>query len=345
MVTVQASPNSEFIFTQAPFASCHASTIVQLPNGDLMSAWFGGSAEGSPDVAIWASRRTHAGWSVPVELAREPGVAAYNPVFFSTKDRRLWLYYKFGPHPDDWTAARKWSTDDGGSWSPVEHLPAGLYGPIRTKPLVLAEGTIVSGTSVESYRSWACWIERSTDNGRTWRRYGPITVDRPASSHPAEGDAPAAVPGASEWSLTDGIIQPSVIQLKGNHLRLYARSTSRTGRVCIADSNDGGITWTQARPIDLPNPNSGIDAVRLPDGRVLLIYNHSEKHRTPLNLAVSDDGEHFRMFETLEDQPGEYSYPAMIVGADGNVHITYTWQRKRIRYVRLPLSDIPGPRK
>src|SRR5437763_15007076 len=68
------------------------------------------------------------------------------------------------------------SRDEGKTWSPVEHLPAGLYGPIRAKPLVLDDGTVVSGTSVESYRSWACWIERSTDNGKTFAKTGPITV-------------------------------------------------------------------------------------------------------------------------------------------------------------------------
>lgn len=332
---------SEFIFTEAPFASCHASTVVELRNGDLMSAWFGGTAEGRPDVAIWTSRRTAGKWTPPVELAREPDIAAYNPVLFYTRDGRLWLYYKYGPHPDDWTAARKWSADDGRTWSPVEHLPAGLYGPIRAKPLVLPDGPVVSGTSVESYRSWACWIERSTDNGRTWKKSGPITV-RPANgSAGVRGDAPAAVPGASEWSLTEGIIQPSVISMGGDHLRFYARSTARTGKICIADSLDGGVTWTQARPIDLPNPNSGIDAVGLKDGRIVVVYNNSDRHRTPLNLAVSRDGEHFQMFQTLEDQPGEYSYPAMIQGRDGDLHITYTWQRKRIRYVRVRLSSIP----
>src|SRR5690349_8203407 len=70
----------EFVFTTAPFESCHASTIVQLPNGDLLAAWFGGSGEGKPDVAIWNARRTSAGWSPPAELAREPSIATYNPV-------------------------------------------------------------------------------------------------------------------------------------------------------------------------------------------------------------------------------------------------------------------------
>lgn len=326
----QAGSIGEFIFTAAPFASCHASTIVELRNGNLMAAWFGGTAESRPDVAIWGSCFSGGPWSVPVELAREPKIATYNPVLFYAKNGYLWLYYKFGPGPSGWTAARRWSADDGKNWSAVEHLPAGLYGPIRAKPLVLADGTIVSGTSVESYRSWACWVERSTDGGKTWSRFGPITVPRDSARSGMEsGTAP------------DGIIQPSIVQLRGKRLKLYARSTASIGRICVADSSDSGVTWSQARPIELPNPDSGIDAVALHDGRVVLIYNHSDKERTPLNLAVSKDGEHFQGFWTLEDQPGEYSYPAMIQGSNGDLLITYTWNRKRIRFVRFPLSKVP----
>ncbi len=336
-----AAPVAEFIFESAPFASCHASTIVELRNGDLMAAWFGGSGEGHPDVAIWGAKYQHGAWTAPAELAREPQIATYNPVLFYTNDHRLWLYYKFGPHPDNWTAARRWSADDGKTWSPVEHLPAGLYGPIRAKPLLLPDGAVVSGTSVESYRSWAAWIERSTDNGKTWMKAGPITVPAESSGPARDGDAPPAVPGSSEWRVTWGIIQPSVVPLGGKHLRLYARSTAPIGKICIADSTDGGVTWTQAHPLDLPNPNSGIDAVALRDGRVVLVYNNTSKGRTPLNLAVSSDGEHFRMFHTLESDPGEYSYPAMIQDRNGDLQITYTWNRKRIRHVRFPLADVP----
>ncbi|MEP7272956.1 MAG: sialidase family protein [Acidobacteriota bacterium] len=331
------APKAEFIYETAPFPSCHASTVVELKNGDILAAWFGGADEGEPDVAIWGSRRTGGRWSALAELAREPKIATYNPVLFHTKDGRLWLYYKFGPHPERWTAARRFSIDDGKTWSPIEHLPAGLYGPIRAKPEVLEDGTIVSGTSVETYRSWACWIERSTDNGKTWSKFGPITVPSATSTPAPRSDGS----GVSEWSQTEGIIQPSVVSLGGSRLRLYARSTSRTGKVCVADSSDAGVTWTQARAIDLPNPNSGLDAVALRDGRVVLVYNHTARGRTPLNLAVSTDGERFRMFETLEDQPGEYSYPSMIQGRDGDLHITYTWNRKKIRYIRIPLASIP----
>lgn len=323
---LQAAAVNEFIFTSAPFASAHASNIVELRDGDFLASWFGGSAEGRPDVAIWGARLAGGKWSPPFELVREPDIACYNPVMFYTKDGRLWFYYKFGPHPSSWSAGRRWSDDDGKTWSAVEHLPAGLYGPIRTKPLILADGTVVSGSSVESYHSWAVWIERSTDNGKTFQRIGPITVPRKT---------------ASSDNSTYGIIQPSVISLGQGHLRLYARSTKQIGRVCIADSFDNGRTWTQAHPLDVPNPNSGIDVVRLRDGRIVMVYNNTTTGRTPLNLAVSEDGEHFRMFKTLESGPGEYSYPAMIQARDGDLRITYTWRRERIRYVRFPLDEVP----
>jgi predicted neuraminidase len=140
---------------------------------------------------------------------------------------------------------------------------------------------------------------------------------------------------------TYGIIQPSVVPLGAKHLRLYARSTSHIGKICVADSFDAGVTWTPARPIELPNPNSGIDALTLRDGRVVLVFNNSEHSRTPLSLAVSRDGEHFRVFLTLEDDPGEYSYPALIQGQDGDLRITYTWNRKRICYAVVPLASVP----
>lgn len=315
---IQAASVNEFIFETAPFDSAHASNIVELKDGDLLASWFGGSAEGRPDVAIWFARHHNGKWSAPEVLVREPNIACYNPVAFYTGDGRLWLYYKFGPNPREWSAGRRWSDDNGKTWSAIEHLAAGLYGPIRAKPLVLPSGVVVSGTSVESYGSWSCWIERSIDNGRTWQRIGPITV-----------------PGR------DGIIQPSVIKLSGKHLRLYARSKSAIARICIADSFDDGLTWGDARPLDLPNPNSGIDVVKLQDGRVVLVFNNSTDARTPLNLAVSFDGEHFRIFSTLEDEPGEFSYPSLVQSRKGDLLLTYTSNRKRIRFRQISLAEIP----
>jgi predicted neuraminidase len=300
----------EFIADPMPTPSCHASTVVALPGGDLMAAWFGGTAESKPDVAIWGARRVAGRWQAAVELVREPDIATWNPVLFHSGDGLLWLYYKFGPTPQQWSAGRLSSRDEGRTWTRPEHLPAGLYGPIRAKPLVLGNGLIVSGTSVESYKSWAAWIERSLDFGKTWARYGPIV--------PPEG----------------GIIQPSVVRVSGKHLRFYARSNT-AARICVSDSLDEGITWTPARLTELPNPNSGIDVVHMKDGRYAIVYNHTPRGRTPLNVAVSDDGEHWTPWRTLESEPGEYSYPAMIQAEDGTLHITYTWRRQKIKHVEL----------
>jgi predicted neuraminidase len=344
----QSRPSGEFIFQpgSTSFPECHASTIVALKGGDLMAAWFGGTKEGAPDVAIWGSRRSNGKWSTPVELEREKDFPSWNPVLFHTRDGRLWLYYKVGPSPSQWGAGRMFSDNDGRTWSKEERLPAGLLGPIRAKPLVLDDGTIVSGSSVEAHETWAVWVERSTDSGKTWAKIGPITVSREvdAAATPAV-DPPADAPG---WAADKGprkyvgIIQPSVISLGGKHLRLYARSRTLASKVAVADSMDNGATWSQARFIDLPQNNSGLDVARLADGRVVMIFNNTTVGRTPLNLAVSADGEHFRVFATLEDTVGQYSYPALIQAPDGSLEMTYTWQRKTIKYVHLPLSSVPA---
>lgn len=331
----------------------HASTLVELRHGDVLAAWFGGTKEGAPDVAIYGARLHKGVWSRPVELARDAHFACWNPALFHSADGRLWLYYKVGPRPSAWVGWRKWSDDEGRTWSQAEQLPAGILGPIKDKPLVLRDGTIVSGSSVENSK-WTAWVERSVDQGRTWTHFGPITVpdalDVPDAGEIAASKeaAPAAVSDVHTGvhtkvyppaKATVGIIQPTIVWLGGHHLRLYARGHTRAMRIAVADSMDDGKTWTQARFLALPNPNSGIDSVRLKDGRVVLIFNNSYNERTPLNLAVSKDGENFRVCKTLEDGPGQYSYPAIIQARNGDLMMTYSWQRRTIQFVRMTLKE------
>ncbi len=304
-----AEVRSEFIFEQAPFDQCHASTIVETARGDFLAAWFAGTGEGAGDVAIWMSRFSGGRWSAPVAAAREPGVPSWNPVLFRGQDKRIWLFYKVGESPETWTGAYKISSDDGISWTQTNYLPAGLLGPIKNKPIRLASGDIVAGSSVESYHSWAGWVERSVDGGTMWTKHGPIVI----SGEPF------------------GLIQPTLVELRPNQLRLFART--RQGHIYKADSADGGRNWTAALPTLLPNPNSGIDCVKLKDGRILIVYNHSANERSPLNVALSSDGgETWKTFAQLEAGPGEYSYPAVIESSNGDAHIVYTWRRKRIKH-------------
>jgi len=341
-------------------ADTHAATLVELRSGDILVAWFGGDGEGAPNERIYSARLHDGQWSAPAILVNLHGTPCWNPVLFHANDGRLWLYYKQGPSPTTWKGARRFSTDEGATWSADEALPDNLQGPIKDKPLVLAGGVIVSGSSretdSETNGGWQLQMERSTDDGRTFTASPlipfPQSLDIPdVNAQEAATETPwEEIPDSqSGWRTklyppskkTVGILQPTVVSLGGNHLRFYARSKSRSARIVVGDSFDNGASWGNLHLSELPNPNSGIDSVGLSDGRVVLIYNHSYNHRTPLNLAVSTDGEHFRPFATLENGPGQYSYPAIIQAANGDLLMAWTWRRQSIAFRRLALAEIP----
>jgi predicted neuraminidase len=312
-----------FIFENAPFPSAHASTIVETKSG-LMAAWFGGSDEGFPDVGIWASRNDGKGWTPPVEVAKwdEGGkrLPCWNPVLFQPKGGPLWLFYKAGPTPANWWGMLISSRDEGKTWSKPKRLPDAFLGPVKNKPVALADGSILSPTSFEN-RGWRVHFERTTDLGQTWTTVGPVDDDK-------------------TWEA----IQPTLLLHPDG--RIQALSRSQQSKVVECWSDDGGKTWSKLVATSLPNPDSGIDAVTLADGRFLLVYNPTIRGRSPLNVAISSDGRTWKTALVLEDQPGEYSYPAVIQSADGLVHITYTWHRKKIRHVvvdpkKLTLQKTP----
>lgn len=307
----------EFIFSKAPFTSCHASTITQAADGHLICAWFGGTDEGHHDVKIWASH-LNLNWEAPVEFASAKEMPCWNPVLFTLPSNEILLFYKAGRNPKEWSGFLKRSSNSGKSWSEQELLPAGIIGPVRSKPLLLSDGTLVCGSSIESWGRWGCWIDLTSDGGKTWTKSNPINVD----------------------SQYFGIIQPTVFFSKEGSLRFLARS-HRIGFICTASSNDQGKTWSSAQPTVLKNPNAAIETVNLKDGRILLAYNDSKTERYPLNLAISEDGgETWVNKVTLEEKEGEFSYPAMIQTRDGLVHITYTYDRKLIKHVVVDPAKI-----
>jgi predicted neuraminidase len=312
----------EFIYEQAPYPSCHASTIVETDKRELVAAWFGGTAEKNPDVGIWVSRFEKNAWTPAVEVAngvqpdgtRHP---TWNPVLFQPRSGPLMLFYKVGPTPQTWWGMVRTSSDGGRTWSEARRLPDGILGPIKNKPVQLADGTIVAPTSNETDErpsKWTVHFERSTDGGQTWVATPPLND-----------------------GLTIGAIQPSILfkdRIGGSKLQAVGRS--RQCKVFTISSDDGGKTWGRMSLLEgVPNPSAGTDAITLEDGRHLLVYNPVDSGRTPLVVAVSRDGVGWQPTVTLEDQPGEYSYPAIIQAADGRVHITYTWKRERVRHVVL----------
>ncbi len=301
------------IFEKAPFPACHASTIVEVAAGRFLAAWFGGTDEGANDVQIWASEFDGTKWSVPQVLASESGQPCWNPVLFVTPKSELVLWYKAGSNPMSWTGYVRRSSDQGKSWSKPAMLPAGQYGPVRAKPLALSSGTILAPTSVESHRCWTPYVDRSVDDGRTWLRSNAFGVpEKP------------------------GQIQPTIVELKSGTLLALMRSKEPRA-ICRSTSADSGATWTAAEPTTLPNNSSGIDMVNA-GAELFLIHNPVTKGRTPLRVSKSsDDGATWTTVKDLESEEGEFSYPAMILGRDGKLHMTYTWNRTHIKYEVLAI--------
>ncbi|MBN2476442.1 MAG: exo-alpha-sialidase [Pirellulales bacterium] len=321
---------TEFVYETAPFPQCHASTIVECSDG-LIAAWFGGKHEKSPDVGIWLARHDGQTWSAPVEVVtgrQDDGTRhpCWNPVLFQSQGGPVLLFYKVGPSPSRWWGMVTMSRDGGKTWSPSRRLEDGFLGPIKNKPIPLPGGEVLCGSSTE-HDGWRVHFEIVSDRGRKWQRIGPVDRQR-------------------EF----GAIQPTLLRYADGRIQALCRS--QQGRIVEVWSDDGGRTWGKMTATLLPNPNSGIDGVTLSDGRQLLVYNHtvrggpSPRGREMLNVALSPDGKLWNAALVLENEPGEFSYPAVIQTADGLVHTTYTWQRQRVRHVvvdptRLLLREMP----
>lgn len=353
---------NEFLYEKAPFPECHASTIVELDNGDLVTAFFGGTKERNPDVCIWVCRKSHDSntWTAPVKVAdglfdsndpdaaiagvtadiKDHRKACWNPVLFQVPGGDLLLFFKIGLNVPDWTGWLVRSKDGGKTWSKREPLPKGFLGPIKNKPEFI-NGRIICPSSTEGNAGWRIHMEYSDDMGKTWKTTGPIDAEQEfLSQHQGIG---------ADDSLKRPIqvIQPSILKHKDGTLQVICRT--RNSHLATSWSKDNGTTWSKVTLIDeLPNNNSGTDAVTLKDGRHVLVYNNSKPQlrakkavRTPLNLALSEDGIHWKPVLTLEDSPiREYSYPAIIQGKDGKLHITFTWRRELIKYMKIDLDKL-----
>lgn len=370
---------SEFIFEKAPFASCHASTIVETGEG-VLAAWFGGTAEGAEDVGIWTARFDGVRWSEPVEAASgimneensgnegaagnrksdnqkfidgesksgietyklsktteventpadagrkiisgkndfgSPSVnrrfACWNPVLFRRKNGELLLFYKVGPSPATWWGMLKISYDNGRTWSRAYRLPEGILGPIKNKPVELAEGMLLCGSSTES-NGWRVHMEWTENPLKAWER-SPDLNESP--------DVQA--------------IQPAILKHPDGRYQILCRSKQGVLMEAWSEPENPKI-WSPLKPTEIPNPDSGIDALTLADGRHLLVYNPIKQGRHLLAVALSADGRSWKTILELENEPGgEFSYPAVIQTSDGLVHITYTWKRQRIKHVVLAL--------
>ena len=371
----------EFLYEQAAFPQCHSASIVETRKGDLVATYFGGKHERNPDVCIYVSikKKGKQEWSKPILAADgvfTPGTkeaeiagingditrkACWNPVITEMPNGELWLFFKIGTKVADWTGWLVKSKDGGKTWSKREALPKGFLGPVKNKPEII-NGRLLCPSSTEN-NGWKFHMEIYDMKSKQWKYVGPVeaemamrcedmTVKKTArSGSPASTKEDLEAPDAGGTADQNGMhpidcIQPSILKLKDGRLQVLMRT--RNGKIATSFSNDGGDTWSKVTLLDVPNNQSGTDAVTLKDGRHALIYNNFQTLpgtkkgvRTPLSIAISDDGTHWRHALTLEDSPiSQYSYPAIIQGRDGTLHCVYTWRRLRVAYKQIDINKL-----
>lgn len=315
-------------------ASAHSSTVCVLPSGDLLTVWYGGSREGGTDVALYTARLANGSdhWSVP-ERTVDRAMAEHeldrmvkkvgNAVIFPDRTGLLWMVY-VSVTIGGWSGSSlnvKSSHDEGRTWSESRRLTLNpflnLSSLVRSKPIYASDGRI--GLPV----------------------YHELAVAFPQMLWlTPEADGSVEEYRIRNLAASSGLIQPTLVPLGRDRVLMLLRDRSDGRRLHTAYSEDNGWTWSDAQASDLPNPDSAIDGLRLRDGRILLVYNHAASGRENLRLAVSSDDGHTwqpgRVIEAAAEQ--EYSYPCLAEDAHGRIHLTYTWQRQRIKHVEFNLA-------
>jgi predicted neuraminidase len=314
--------------------SAHSSAICALPDGDVLAVWYGGSREGGSDVALFTSRLAagSGSWTAPVvtvdraiaqnELDRAIKKVG-NAVIFPNGEGSLWMVY-VSVSMGGWSGSAlniKTSRDEGRTWSDSERLTLNpffnLSTLVRNKPIYAKDGRI----GLPVYHEMALkfpqmlWLTPRADGGVEDYRMRSLAAET-------------------------GLIQPALVPLGDDRVLMMLRDHGPDRQLRTALSEDNGWTWSAASPAGLPNPDSAIDALRLRDGRILLVYNHAHHGRENLRLAISaDDGQTWKPAASLEDTAlQEYSYPYLVEDQRGRIHLTYTWKRERIKHVEFNVA-------
>ena len=340
------------------YPTAHAPALLELPDGTLLCAWFGGTYEGSADIRIICSRleKESGCWTEPVDISGDPNRSEQNPSLFYGPDNAVWAIYtaqldrQAGKDNMQFTSQIRCqkSTDGGKTWGEYETLFAREGSFCRQPIQVLSSGRWI-------FSNWLCSdsanglsgdptaFQISDDQGKTWRQ-----VDMPGSN---------------------GRVHANVVELENGHLAAFMRSRE-ADFIYRSESFDWGDSWSKPVPTPLPNNNSSISAIRLQSGRVAIAYNPTctpdpvpgkaawPGLRYPVAVALSEDGGiTFPMIRWMERGEGfmgeenktnnrQYEYPYLMQSRDGMLHLTYAaYTRKGVKYMRFSEADVMGKKR
>jgi len=318
-----------------PFRQCHAPSLVALPDGRMVVAFFAGTCEKHPDTRVVTCVREGGKWLPPATAAKVSDEAHWNPVLFLDGDR-LDLYFKVGEQIEEWKCWRSSFDAATGKWGdpePYRH-DAKDAGPCRNKPIRLSSGSLLVPSSSERVLRRELRESRHVPGRmviapvQVWNSF--VDVESRAGEW-RRGDIPYDF---DRWGAETGLIQPAAWESSPGNVHLMLRSS--VGRIFRSDSTDGGLTWSQAEDTGMPNPNSAVDVVRRGDGLLAMGHNPVEgewARRSPLSLSFSTgDGRSWTEPFAVEWGDGSYSYPSVVALGGDRMAMAYSWNRYSIAY-------------
>jgi len=331
----------------------HAPGLVVCPNGDLLASWYRGSGERTADdVAVYGARkrRGESSWSAAFLMADTPGFPDCNTCMTIDREQRLWLFWPV-------IVANSWESclTNYRVSSDFEHAGAPTWqrnGVILLKPddfgtpakKILAQMLNQLGHALSAAQQARVAELRTRLDSKLYQRLGwqprckptllpsgrillPLYSDTYSISIMAISDDHGKSWYASAPLIGFGNIQPSVLRRDDGTLVAYMRENGPRQHIRVAQSTDDGRTWGAVGQIDLPNPGSGLDGVRLHNGHWVLVYNDSTRDRRSLAISLShDEGRSWKWTRHLErHDSGSYHYPCVVQAPDETIHVIYSY--------------------
>lgn len=349
---------ADVIFPPEPMHT-HGSSIAELPNGDMLSAWFYGHGEKGDDTLIIQGARRKKGetkWSAPFLLADTQDLPDQNPVLFVDPRGTLWLFWICSQDNtyNSYLIKYRTSTNFGGDGAPVWDWQDVLH--VRPKDLeqrLLADLDTHAqeyADYLSSHKKYPEWIDDAKAGAKSkllqrigWMtRIHPIMLSESRIMFPLYSDEFACSLAAftddwgKTWTFSEPIlninVQACFVKKQSGDIVAYMRDRGAARRIPMSVSKDGGMTWSQTVRTDIPNPDSSVDCIALTDGHWVMVCNDTEGGprggRNQLSAMLSDDeGQTWKWKRILEkhDESCAAAYPCVIQASDGTIHCTYTY--------------------